>query len=109
MATYPSYQQHISSRAQLRDGVEIDRAGNGSARARSFWAAQKYEFDITHPSLTLAERDSLVAFHAANNFVAVDFVSEETRATHSCLFDGPPLFEPLGANMFRARVKLVEV
>lgn len=108
MATYPSYTQHVTCRAIEIGGVELDRAGNGAVRGRSFWTVTTYEFDIIHPVLLLAERDALRALYLANRLLNVDFYSDETRATHSCLFDGPPQFKPLGASQFRAVVKLVE-
>lgn len=108
MATYPAFPQHRSSTARLRDDIEIDRAGNGSVRARAFYTAPKWEFEAIHAALTHAERATLIAFYNTNRLLPVDYASDHTRATHSCVMDGPPEFIALGAGLFRARTKLVE-
>ena len=108
MATYPTYPQHASSTARLRDDIEIDRARNGSVRARAFYTAPKWEFEVIHAALTHAERTTLIAFYNANRLLPVDYASDHTRATHVCQMVEPPEFIALGAGLFRARTKLVE-
>lgn len=108
MATYPTYPQHVSSTARLRDDIEIDRARNGSVRALASYTAPKWEFEVIHAALTHAERTTLIAFYAANRLLPVDYASDHTRATHVCQMVEPPEFIALGAGLFRARTKLVE-
>jgi len=108
MATFPTFSQHVTTASKLLDDVRIDRAANGTARARVFYAAAKYEFDVVQAALTPAQRATLEAFYAANRLLTVDFVSDFTGATHTCFMEGPPEFMPLGANLYRARTKLVE-
>lgn len=109
MAAYPTFTQHVSTQPRRIDDVQIDRAGNGSARARAFYGATKYEFDVIHAALTAAQRATLDSFYTANRLLAVDFASDYTGATHSCLMAGAPEFTPLGANLYRAHIKLVEI
>lgn len=108
MATYPAYRQHVTSVARKVDDIQIDRAGNGTARARAFFTVPKYVFEVIHPALTEAERAAIEAFYLANRLLPVDFASDFTGATHVCLMDGPPEFIPLGASRYRGRIKMVE-
>lgn len=106
MASYPAFDQLLGSTHTPFDDLTIDRAIDGSAKGRRFYTTRKDRFMLKH-LLTLAQRDTLLAFYDANWTLAIDFVWDGDRETYSnMLFSDVPKFTYLGGGRIAAEVSL---
>ena len=53
-------------RDRVHDRIEVDEASSGAIRTRVMSDRPRREFPLVHPGITRAERDTLLAFYAAN-------------------------------------------
>lgn len=108
MADFPTFRFGAlrESAETADDGVKIDRAVNGSARARSLWVSPKLMLSV-RLILDAEERVTLDAFYLANRALVVAYNSE--LATGNFLFASPPQYKRVSPEMFEVTVKLEEV
>lgn len=107
MATYPTLPTRSGSDPKPATKIDIDRAEDGTARARSY-GTDKVEIPLNHPMLTAAQKATLAAFYTANRLIEFDYVSLGDGTTYSCLFDGPITWQRDTSGRYTATVKLVE-
>jgi hypothetical protein len=110
MNTYPTLKTSFGSDPVATDGgVFIDRAEDGTARVRSYWATTNAKITLTHTGISAADQTILDAFYLANRLLAFTYVSPIDSVSRTCLFAGPPTYK-LGEGMIlTATVKLEEV
>lgn len=106
MADYPDFPVLRDSTAKRRDGLQIDRAVNGSARGRQLWAATKATLVLKHV-LSDAERATLDAFYLANRGLEVSV--DNVLASGDFLISAPPQYRQITVSMWEASVTLEEV
>lgn len=109
MATYPTLPTEFKSDPKPLNKLDIDRAEDGTARARSFYTSDKHGIPLTHPRITAAEKATLAAFYAANRLIPFDYVSLTDGGTYSCLFAKPPRYELHSDGRWTAAVELEQV
>jgi hypothetical protein len=107
MATYPTLATRYGADPKAITSPEIDRAEDGTARARSY-GADKVEFRIEHPFLDSTDKSALDAFYTTNRLLAFDYVSLSDGATRSCLFGAPLEWTREPGGRYTARVRIVE-
>lgn len=109
MAAYPSFTQLLGSTEEGVDDVTLDRAVDGSVKARGFYTARKRRFKLRH-FLTSSERATLQTFYDTNRLLTVTLTWVPDGQTYTCLFQGPPSwdFSPGGGNA-TVDVTLVQV
>ena len=109
MATYPTLPTRAGGDPQPINGIEIDRAEDGTARGRSFHSTDKVRFSLEHPYLTATQKATLAAFYTTNRLLAFDYVSTSSGATHSCLFSRPPAYAYQAGDYWTAKVEMETV
>ncbi len=92
MATYPTIATLYGSDPEPISKPAIDRAEDGTARARSF-ANDKARIKITHPWLDATEKAALDAFYLANRLLAITYVSPSDGVSRTCLFAAAPAYK----------------
>jgi hypothetical protein len=108
MATYPAaYKQLIGSVEEWLDDVIVDRATGGTAKGRSFYTAKKRRFKVRH-ILAATDRAAFQTFYDTNRTLAVTFVWAGDGVTYTCLFEGAPKYQYLGAALTQIDVQLAE-
>ena len=88
MATYPTLPTRSGADPSPATSLVIDRAEDGTGRARSF-GADKVKFKIVHPWLSASDKSTLDAFYATNRLLPFDYTSRADDVLRSCLFAGP--------------------
>ena len=71
MASYPSIPFVFGSDESIKDGVTVDRAMDGSGRARNLWTAKKRAYTLKHTALTATQKGTLETFYDTNRAVPV--------------------------------------
>jgi len=107
MATYPTLPTKSGSDPKPATGPDIDRAEDGTARARSY-GLDKVDIPLNHPFMTAAQKTTLANFYNANRLIKFDYVSLSDGVTYSCLFADPITWQRDSAGRHTAVVKLVE-
>jgi hypothetical protein len=108
MATYPVLPTSYGSDPEPINSIEIDRAVDGTARARSFQSTDKVRIPVKHPRLTADQKATLEAFYAANRVIPFDYAAID-GVTRSCMFKRPPRWKRAAANRHDADVELEQV
>lgn len=109
MATYPDLPTARGSDPKPITKLEIDRAEDGTARARSYHAGDKVQIEVEHPYLTGVEKSALDAFYAANRLLAFDYESPSDGVTRSMLFASAPIYRNEPGNRYTATVEMEQV
>lgn len=74
------------SKRTPRDGRDEDVLGDGTVRVRKLYA-DRFDFDIKHPFLSLTEMSTLQAFYATNGSAPlIDFTWPEDGAVYVVRF-----------------------
>lgn len=109
MPAYPTLP--ISAPAKMGRNAEryLDRASNGSVRARVFATVAKRTFEFEHQYLTDAQKATLDAFYAANLAASFTFVWPGDGVTYTCIFASEPQDSAQAANYTTVSVSLAEV
>ena len=89
MAAYPSFPQLVGSTEEWVDDIILDRAVGGGVKSRSFFAAKKRRFLVSH-SLNATDRGTLQTFYNTNRALAITFVWNGDGQTYTCLFEEAP-------------------
>lgn len=106
---YPALLQTTASRETQLTGRQLDRATNGAAKVRLFFATTKRVFNVNHALMTSAQKAQLDAFYAANATNSFDFVWAGDSATYTVIFGDADLqWESIGV-FWQITVNLVEV
>lgn len=104
---YPTLLILEESEPAVDGGVLADRATNGMLKVRRLFDEDKTDFVVVH-MLTRAERDTLMAFYAANKTAQFSFYWPGDGATYTCVFKAPP--QPSRRGMYyRVTVRLGQV
>lgn len=109
MATYPDLPTSRGSDPEPLTKLEIDRAEDGTARARSYRAADKVKINVEHPYLTSAEKSTLDDFYTDNRLLAFDYESPSDGVTRSMLFVSPIQYRAEPGNRYTATVEMEQV
>lgn len=109
MATYPVLPTSYGSDPKPINSLAIDRAEDGTGRARSFYSTNKVTIPVKHPRLSTADKATLDAFYAANRLLPFDYVSLADGATRSCVFAAPPAYTRLPGAFHDAAVEMEQV
>lgn len=108
MATYPTdFTLGYGSRRMPRTGRDIDEDGDGVARVRKLHA-DRYDFEIIHPALNVADFTTFMAFHDARSAdaAAFDFYWKD-GVPYPVTFAEPPFEEEtVGPGLTRVIVHL---
>lgn len=84
MPTFPSLPwQRDGSTFEPVDDLNIDEWPNGGARGRSFVQGTRYRWTVSLYYLTTAEKDTLMAFYAANKLLPFDLVNKYDGLTYN--------------------------
>jgi hypothetical protein len=105
MAAFPYTKQGITTK---RMGVDITRAINGTARAKSWYTNIKHNFEVSLPMLTQQEFELLEAFISVNRATPVDLHYEPDGVAYPCIITSFDV-SALGACKFAVRVSMVEL
>ena len=111
MNTYPTeIRQSIDSIETRLGGRVLDRATNGSTRARSLFSAEKKAFKVVHQFKTLAQKTSIEAFYITNQNVSFLFLWVADGQTYTCIFDATdPIFTLTHGGFWNIEVYLAQV
>ena len=73
MASYPAISFALASDPNIKDGVVVDRAMNGTARGRNLYDSKKYApIQLRHVGVSTADKNTLETFYDNNRAAAVD-------------------------------------
>ena len=86
----------------------VDRATNGSARARIFYTSAKATFNVTHNSLTSAEKITFDTFYLTNLAVVFSYTFPGDGTTYTCLFGSEPTYTPVPGGRWDINITLIE-
>ena len=109
MAAYPAFTQLLTSADAWQDDLKVDRAVDGTAKARAFYPGRKHQFSVRH-TLVAADLATFLAFYDANRALEVDFTWAADGNVYSCLFagNGVKLSYP-SPSLTNVEVTLVEI
>lgn len=104
---YPTYDIMIGASVAVDTGVQIERATNGSARGRSFFAAPKKRFRVAHV-LNASQLTSFRAYIAA--MTSDSFTWPGDGLSYTVVLSGDPKEKPLGGGVYtEVELELSEV
>jgi hypothetical protein len=103
-------QLSVTTKDQYTDDVKIDRATDGTGRARSFYTSPKHSITGELRAITEAEWNTLDAFYRANRIqpFTIPWGPCDAPVPLSVLFAAPPAREFHGAGLSTATLTLVE-
>ncbi len=112
MAAYPTLSQLASSSEEFVDDLVLDRATNGTVKARSFYSARKRRWKLKHV-LSATDLATLLTFYDTNRLTANTFTWERDATSYTFLFDGPPQYEitrpgPAASRLYTVTVEMVQ-
>jgi len=93
MANYPAYAVSLESVPELESGVGDDVSQSGIQHSRIFHGKQYYRFAITHPNVSQADYDTLLALYAAGprDTYTYSHYTTSPLTTFSVKFTQPPM------------------
>lgn len=106
MSAYPTLPTDVASRREAVSGLAVDVAEDGTSRARSLYAAVRYEFSLEHAPLTSAERDSLLSHYAANAAAPFAYTWPDGSLAHTVIYLEAPQIIYHPGPWYSAEVKL---
>lgn len=108
MATYPTFDQLATSTEEFVDDLVLDRATNGSVKARAFYSARKRSWKVRH-LLNATDLGTLLTFYDTYRLAANSFTWHRDDTAYTFLFDGPPQYEIARAGSNRLYSVTVEM
>lgn len=108
MATYPTLPTNYGSDFASANALVIDRAEDGTGRARSF-GADKGKAEVVHPRLSADDKATLDAFYSANRLLPYDYTSPTDNVLRACLFAGPIDWKREPGDRWTATVSMEQV
>jgi hypothetical protein len=109
VAAYPTLPTSYQSDPRPIKGTAIDRAEDGTARVRSYFASDKVSFSIKHEWLSASQKATLDAFYAANRMLTFDYTSPADSVTRTCVFTAPIAYTRRPGNYWDATVEMEQV
>ena len=107
MAAYPTLMTLRSGSIEHDGGLQSGRATNGKLYVRCLYPADKATFNIVH-WLTLAEKNALDTFYAANKLLDVEYTDPADSEVYTVRFAAAP--QPVDMTPYwEVRVSLREV
>ena len=112
MATLVAYSQLVGSTEEGVDGIQMDRAVNGTVKVRSFFSGRKRKWKLKH-LLTGTELNALLSFYDTNRVAENTFTWTRDATAYTVFFDGPPQYTiekpgTAAASLFNVTVSLVQ-
>jgi hypothetical protein len=108
MATYPTLKTAYGSDPKPFKSIEVDRAEDGTARARSY-GSDKVQINVKHEWLESGDLATLKAFYTANRLLSFDYTSPADGVARVCVFSSPIAYEIQPGNRTTAIVEMDEV
>lgn len=108
MPTYPTLRTEYGSSKSTNVDRVVDRATNGSARARIFFTSTKASFSLKHNAITSAEKVTFETFHLTNLSAVFSYTFPGDGLTYTCLFASEPTYTPVPGNRWDISVELIE-
>lgn len=108
MAAYPTLPTASGSDPEPLSKLAIDRAEDGSGRARALHSAEKRRWTLKHPYLTGGQKATLDAHYAAHRLAPFDYACPAAGATFSVLYTGAPKYEVQPGGHYVVTVDLEE-
>ena len=87
--------------------VNVDRAEDGTGRARSY-TADKVRFTLVHEHLSSGDKTTLDAYYSTNRLLSFDYVSIADSVTRTCIFAAPIKHKREFGDFWTATVELEE-
>lgn len=109
MAAYPTLPTTYGSDPEAVTKLAIDRAEDGTGRARALHSTDKRRWQVKHPLLTSAQKTTLDAHYSANRLNAFDYACPAAGATFSVLYAQAPRYEIQPGGWYTATVDLEQV
>jgi len=107
VSAYPAVGCSYESKAGTDAGLQLDRADDGSVRARRLYGSDLATFDLVHDHVTATERDQLLAHYAAHRAVTFAFTwPGNGMAYNAMLYATAPQVQPLAGPYYRVSVTL---
>jgi hypothetical protein len=103
---YPIKCVGFASTLDYADDLAIDRAIDGTGRARAFYVEPKQMWRIVHPYLTAHERAELWTFYKANRRLPIEFNPHGSGPAISAIITRPPVFRQVGKDVYSAELSL---
>lgn len=108
MADYPSLPTAYGSDPEALNRLDIDRAEDGTARARALYTTDKRRWKIVHPLLTQAQKLSLDDHYAAHRTAVFDYACPVSGQTYAVLYARAPAYERIPGGWTTAKVEIEE-
>ena len=109
MATYPTLPTSFGSDPDPLNSLDIDRAEDGTGRARSHYVQDKVKIKISHPYLDSAQKLVLDTFYNANRLLTLTYVSPTDGITRTCVFSAPVSYKREYGEHWTATVNMEQV
>ena len=94
MATYPVLNQDWFSTRTPVTNTKIDLSADGTVRGTTQFSNTVYDFNIKHPLITTAEKNSIQTFYDTNKNLTFSFVYDGDSATYNLVFKNEPQMVP---------------
>lgn len=108
MADYPALPTECGSEPSPITKIDIDRAEDGTARARSFHPTDKHGMTLEHKALDSTDKTTLADFYTANRLIPFGYTSPADGVARTCIFAGPPEWIAEPGERWTAKVKIEE-
>lgn len=106
MAAYPTLPTAYGSDPDVLSKLEIDRAEDGTGRARALHSTDKRKWKMEHPLLTGAQKVALDAHYSAERLNTFDYACPATNTTYSVLYARAPAYKIQPGGWYTATVEL---
>jgi hypothetical protein len=106
---YPFPCVGLDSELLIEDDIRVDRAVDGTGRARVFYATPKAAWRVLHPAMTWTQVQELAAFYGSHRAVPFEFDPIPEHAPITGVITQPPRIKPLGNGLFRVELAIVQL
>jgi hypothetical protein len=107
-ASYPINCIGFASALDYIDDLRMDRAIDGTGRARAFFTQPKQVWRVIHPYLTEAERATLWQFYLTNRRLPIQFQPLKDSPPISAIIVGPPTIRLAGYRVYSAELDVAQ-
>lgn len=106
--TYPTLDTDYGSDPDNATQLSIDRAEDGTARARSY-GGDKVRFKLVHGGMDATDKSTLDTFYSTNRLLPITYVSPADGVSRTCIFAARPEYKREPGSYWTATVLLEEV
>lgn len=106
--TYPTAGIQWGAKETIGADRQIDRASNGTVRARMFYSTPKRTFDFVH-QIDSADLATFKSFYATNLTTSFAFLWAGDGQTYTCIFATEPVYTPQAVGWTTVNVTLAQV